>query len=947
MDVFYNNLETVAADLIAITETGCNESIEDAEIIPQGYQILRCDRMDGRKQGGAFLVATHGFELRKVTVPGDVNVDRCAFELICATVHTRNRYLFLCCVVYIPPSSCENDYMILFRMIEQLCVKYRDIVVIGDFNLHSCNNNVINCYEYFLSFCEFIQTNHVPNCKNRQLDLVLCSLSVGNVRVSAADDALVPVDPYHPPLVISVPKGKCARSDTKPTDHPRPDHGVTESSDLWPQWSFAKADYDLLYSLILSIDWGSMYDIHDPEAAVIFFYNTLNNIIDSCVPRKRKRCVTSRYRYPEWYTGEIIHHIRKKAMLHKRFKKSGVSSDYEMFARCRATVKTMIVHAHNQHLEWIQQHFTKDPRSFWDYVRSKKATGNRKNIIKDGNILSDSECAKEFAQYFYSVYNSQQPRLDVNAAVASSGGNSSCVHIGCLALSQVTDALTRLKPKRSAGPDGIPAFVFRDCRAVLAKPLLHLYNLCIESSYFPETWKITRVIPIPKGGMDSDVSGYRPVAILSTPAKVFESTIQKCILDQVSSTLSDAQHGFRPACSTTSNLLNFMMYVVPNVDAGVQVDAAYFDFKKAFDLVDNDILLEKLAAIGCTPKLLQFFANYMRDRRQFVEYAGCKSELYYTRSGVSQGSNVGPLSFIIMINDLPEAVRVATCLLFADDLKLLMVIKDKSDCARLQQDIDYVAEWSRKNKLQFNVKKCSVITFSRMREPHHHEYKLEGTSIERVEKVRDLGVRLNTELTFRDHIVNVCKKSYRSLGFVLRRASGFTNIKAVAALYNALIRTQLEYNAVIWTPHETKYSLMLERIQNKFTRFLYLKLYGVYPFFPLMYPTLFVIGMVGYNKLETRRDLAMATYVFKLLRGKTCNSGVLKEIRLNVPDNYVSRRRKPRLIAVPRARTNLLGKAPLTRALHALNDTADRIDLFSCSLNEFTKTILYVLCYLR
>ena len=105
--------------------------------------------------------------------------------------------------------------------------------------------------------------------------------------------------------------------------------------------------------------------------------------------------------------------------------------------------------------------------------------------------------------------------------------------------------------------------------------------------------------------------------------------------------------------------------------------------------------------------------------------------------------------------------------------------------------------------------------------------------------------------------------------------------------------------------------------------------------------------MVGYNKLETRRDLAITTYVFKLLRGKTYNSGVLKEICLNVPEHFVSRRRKPRLLALPRARTNLLSKAPLTRALHALNDTADRIDLFSCSLNEFTKTILYVLCYLK
>ncbi|KAG6440576.1 hypothetical protein O3G_MSEX001291 [Manduca sexta] len=123
--------------------------------------------------------------------------------------------------------------------------------------------------------------------------------------------------------------------------------------------------------------------------------------------------------------------------------------------------------------------------------------------------------------------------------------------------------------------------------------------------------------------------------MLSTPAKVFESAVQRCVQEQVRAQLSDAQHGFRPGRSTATNLLNFMAQVVPAVDAGLQVDAAYFDFKKAFDTVDNDILLKKLAKIGCTPHLLIFFASYMKDRQQYVDYNGCESEPYYTRSGVS------------------------------------------------------------------------------------------------------------------------------------------------------------------------------------------------------------------------------------------------------------------------------------------------------------------------
>jgi hypothetical protein len=114
-------IESSGADLVAITETGCNESIHNAELVPPGYQIIRCDRADGRKQGGAFLVATHGYELRKVTVPGDVDVNACAFELICATVYKNNRYCLCCCVVYIPPRS-ESEYTVLFNLIEQICL---------------------------------------------------------------------------------------------------------------------------------------------------------------------------------------------------------------------------------------------------------------------------------------------------------------------------------------------------------------------------------------------------------------------------------------------------------------------------------------------------------------------------------------------------------------------------------------------------------------------------------------------------------------------------------------------------------------------------------------------------------------------------------------------------------------------------------------------------------
>lgn len=170
LEEFYVGVSSSGGDLFAITETGCNESIHDAELVPQGYTIIRCDRTDGRKRGGTCLVATPRLELRRVSTTSDVNINDKVFELVNATAYLHNRLLFLLCFVYISPNSCEDDYMLLFRIIEQLCSRYINVVVIGDFNMHSCSINLCN---YFLSYCGFTQCNTIVNRNDRCLDLVL------------------------------------------------------------------------------------------------------------------------------------------------------------------------------------------------------------------------------------------------------------------------------------------------------------------------------------------------------------------------------------------------------------------------------------------------------------------------------------------------------------------------------------------------------------------------------------------------------------------------------------------------------------------------------------------------------------------------------------------------------------------------------------------------------
>lgn len=516
---FLSLLESSGSDFFAITESGLNEAIKNAEFVLPDYQILRCDRADGRKLGGVCFVATPRFELRQLSLPGDLDIDSQKYELLCAAVYKQNCFLFTCCIVYIPPGANDNEYMSMFSVLEKICVKYsNNLIVVGDFNMFSCNNNICNYYEYFMAFCEFTQCNAVPNNKNRQLDLVLSARS--RVSVRTADEGLEPIDAYHPPLAVRIERG--ARAPPPPSlapltspASPHTRHSQAQSLITHANWNFNKADFDQMYSSLAKIDWSEIYDTSNPDIVLDLFYNKVYDVFDQCVPAKSTKQINisnNRYVYPVWYIAEIIRAIKVKYLLHKKYKLSKSRTDYMEFARYRARVKIETARAHNQYRDRVQGHLAKDPRAFRGYIRSKKSDSNERKLIRDGRVLSQDECANEFALFFQSVYSQEPPVLSVAAASASEAASAwpgARVHLASLGPADVKRALARLPPKRSAGPDGIPAYIFRDCRAVLVKPLLHLFNICIRTATFPERWKLTRVVPVPKSSKGSAPSDYR------------------------------------------------------------------------------------------------------------------------------------------------------------------------------------------------------------------------------------------------------------------------------------------------------------------------------------------------------------------------------------------------------------------------------------------------------
>ena len=213
----------------------------------------------------------------------------------------------------------------------------------------------------------------------------------------------------------------------------------------------------------------------------------------------------------------------------------------------------------------------------------------------------------------------------------------------------VTKKLKLLNINKSSGPDDIPPIFLCNCANTLAPPLTKIFNASLKQGIFPEVLKEARVVPVHKKGNKTDISNYRPISILSSIAKVFESLIYPLILSHVRNALSNDQHGFLPKRSTNTNLVGYVNQAAELVDQNIQVDTIYTDFSNAFDRVDHRILVQKLRAYGVRDPLLSWCRSYLNNRKSRVVLDGSASIQYRIVSGVPQGSNLGPLFFLIYL----------------------------------------------------------------------------------------------------------------------------------------------------------------------------------------------------------------------------------------------------------------------------------------------------------
>ncbi|CAK1598938.1 unnamed protein product [Parnassius mnemosyne] len=491
---------------------------------------------------------------------------------------------------------------------------------------------------------------------------------------------------------------------------------------------------------------------------------------------------------------------------------------------------------------------------------------------------------------------------------------------------EVCTALKNIDPNKGAGPDKIKPVFLKHTSNTICMPLNIIFNKCLETGTFPTQWKQAYITPIHKSGSKNNVENYRPISILSAIPKIFEKLIHDHIYSILKNTLLEEQHGFVNGRSTLTNLLVFTNFIFNSLDSKSQIETVYTDFKKAFDKVDHLLLLKKISYNGIKGNLLRWFASYLQNRIQSVVLNGYISLPVVVTSGVPQGSILGPLLFILFINDISTCFDHCKFLLYADDLKLYSAIIKPDDIKLIQNDLDRLENYCKINKLFLAYNKCKHITYTRNKNVVHADFYLGGHKIVSEFSIRDLGVYLDTKLTLDRHIEEILNKSYRMLGFVTRITKSFKHKDTLTCLYQSLVRSHLEYVSPVWNPFYSVYEDKIEKVQKKFLRIVNYRMHSP----RVSYENL--LTKYQMLSLKDRRTLIDATTFRNICVGEIKCSQLLSEVRFRIPPKNT---RSKNLFHIPKTRTNIGKRAPVRRMCVLHNKMLNDIDMFSISRSAF------------
>lgn len=711
-------------------------------------------------------------------------------------------------IIYRSPYSSNTNNQYLFELMSSVCTN-KDIcnlVIIGDFNCRDIDwNNLLG------------PPGHQQSLINCSLDNFLHQLVDKNTRfregqepslldlIFVKDDNLIKTLSYSAPLGLS-------------------DHAVLtilvplSCQKVLPRSKrllLNRGNYNQMNQSLQLVDWHHVFCNLSVNDMWEFLVISICTLTDEHVPS----VILDEFSKPIWANAESNKAIKKKKQTFDklRFVKSAHNEREYQHANRSSVSKTRSAKKSLQ-LK-VAEGVKSNPKSFWNYVNSSLKVNHTIDRLEcNGDMVSGSaDKAACLNSFFASIFTKDEaPEADDLSIVIP----EQCISDIVITRDIVRSKLDTIKVDKAAGPDGILPRVIYECREVLLEPLYLLFKASAHQGLIPNKWREATVVAIFKKGSKSNPSNYRPISLTSVICKLFESIVRDQLLDFCleNNKLSAKQFGFLPGKSCCLQLLHAVDSWINQIEAGCDLAVLYTDFSKAFDRVSHAKLMIKLRQIGVQGSMLDWIADFLRDRSQRVKLEEVFSHTEKVTSGVPQGSVLGPILFLIFIDDIVCRPRHGDMYLFADDAKMTCSIDTQEELDLFQKDIDELCRWSAEWNLSFNCSKCKVLQLGNKKELQCTMTSNDGQKIllQHVTNEEDLGVVVDDNLDFRLHIGSAVKRSNSLLG-VIRRSFSDMGTVAFLSLYKSLIRPKLEYCSPVWSPHTVAEIMLIEGVQRRAT----------------------------------------------------------------------------------------------------------------------------------
>ena len=589
---------------------------------------------------------------------------------------------------------------------------------------------------------------------------------------------------------------------------------------------FEKGNYNA-FKDFLNIDWEILLHTYkqDVESMWCFFRERILEGTNLFIPKVTDiTTINKKWRRPLGVA--IRNNIKNKSKLWKKYLTSKDKDIFEEYKKVRNEVRRQTREIIKEDHLKIAKDSKKNPKKFWNYVNSKTKSRDKIGDLEITNdkgqikkLRDNQEKANVLCEYFSSVFNKDpcmEELLDIKQCSNEMDGI-------VIKEEDIIKRLNNLNVYKSAGPDSIHPRILKEAKEVLALPLKIIFNCSLETGVLPIDWKIANITPIFKRkGQKNKVNNYRPVSLTSVVCKVLESIIRDDIISHFNhnNIFSDKQYGFIKGRSTVTQLLKIMDEWTDYLESGGQIDVIYTDIEKAFDKVPHKILINKLKGYNINNPVIKWITSFLTNRKQRVRLQACFSEFADVLSGIPQGSILGPILFLIYINDLLDACTNDSALyVYADDAKLFKHVFNLNDTNSLQNDLNNICDWIKNAHLKLNTNKCKIISFGRKMNIDS-KYYIDNVQLERVSFISDLGVIFDSQLNFNNHINEKIRKANSMLG-IIRRNFGLVPQDVFLLLYCSLVRSHLEYANTVWNPHSKIAIEKLEKVQIRATKLVY------------------------------------------------------------------------------------------------------------------------------